>query len=156
MTADNSAPGADQPLRYDTIRDPEFEKKWRNARHLTGEEVELAFRHGLEAIDRFAERPFSEVEDYLRQSWDAMAPPVPWDQVSDIVQSGYERYKGSEFEPTVDEVSEALARFPHRTIGGTSIGGVIGERPFLGASEPVSDYDGEGGPPVEDGRRVTE
>lgn len=154
MQGENKDRGPRRPLRYEEIEDPQFQKKWREARQLSGDEVDLAFRHGFDSRDRFAGRTFEEVDDYLRESWNAMAPAVGWDQVSDIVRSGYERYQGAGFGPSTDEVDEALERFPHRTIGGSTIGGTMGERTFLGGSEPVSDYDGEGGPPVEDGRRV--
>lgn len=155
MQGENTDNGSERPLRYEEIEDPEFQKKWTEARHLSGEEVELAFRHGFDSRERFAERPFDEVEGYLRESWDAMAPPAAWDEVSDIVRSGYERYKGGAgFESSTENAADALERFPYRTIGGSTLGGTMGERSFLGGAEPVSDYDGEGGPPVEGGRRV--
>jgi hypothetical protein len=155
MAGEPNDAGADQPLRYDDGQDPRFQERWLKARDLTGDQVERAFRHGFDARDRFAERPFREVEEYLRQSWEGMDPSAPWDQVSDIVRSGYERYLGGMGAgPAALPQSEALERFPHRTQGGSTLGGVVGERPFLGAAEPVSDYEGEGGPPVEGGRRV--
>ena len=151
---ENTDTGSERPLRYEEIEDPEFQKKWREARHLSGEEVELAFRHGFDCARYDSPNALlGEVEGYLRQSWDAMAPPVDWDQVSDIVRSGYERYKGCGVR-AVDQRAPRRCAFPYRTIGGSSIGGTMGERSFLGGVEPVSDYNGEGGPPVEDGRRV--
>ena len=143
-------------LRYDDLPDPEFQKKWREARKLEWDQVELAFRHGLEAIDRFADRPFDEVADYLRQSWEGMGAPVPWDQVADIVRSGYERYRAGAFGDLIDLAPEAAERFEHHTSGGSFVGGgPLGDRTFLGSAEPVAHFEGEGGPPVEDGKRVT-
>lgn len=139
----------DHSLRYEDIRDPRYQQKWREARELTGEQVDAAFRHGFDARDRFAERPFPEIEHYLRESWQGLGPPAPWDEVVGIVRSGYERYKGAGFGPSTVEVDEALEHLPDlETLGGTRIGGVMGDRPMLGASEPVADFDGEGGPPV--------
>lgn len=149
-------PDQERRLRYEDISDPEFQKKWLEGRDLDWEQVEAAFRHGFEARDRFAERPFHEVARYLRESWEGMGPPAPWDEVGEIVRSGYERYKGAVFGPAPEEVAEAEVRFPDRTIGGSTIGGVMGERNFLGGAEPVSDFEGEGGPPVEGGKRVSE
>jgi hypothetical protein len=143
-------------LRFEEIRDPEFQKRWASARQLSRGEVERAFQHGLNARDRFAERPFREVEGDLRESWEAMAEAAAWGEVSDIVASGYDRARAESFEEGTALENEALDRFAEHTLGGSSLGGPLGERPFLGASEPVSDYPGEGGPPVEGGRRVTE
>lgn len=154
MNDERADSGAGRPPRFEEIEDPEFQKRWKEARHLSEDEVERAFRHGFDARDRFAERPFREVEGYLRESWAAMAPPVDWDQVADIIRSGYERYQGAGFGSWIESSDEALRRFPDRTIGGSAIGGTMGERSFLGGAEPVSDFEGEGGPPVEDGRRI--
>lgn len=154
MPADEK--GAERPLRFEQIRDPEFQKRWVEARHLSGGEVERAFLHGLNARDRFAERPFREVEGYLRESWEAMGEAAAWGEVSDIVASGYDRARAESFEEGTELENEALDRFAERTMGGSTLGGPLGERPLLGASEPVSDFTGEGGPPVEGGERVTE
>lgn len=143
----------ERPLR-DEIPDPDFQRAWQEARHLTGEEVDRAFEHGLFAQDRFAERPFREVEAYLRESWEAMGIPTPWEEVSDIVESGYELDRAAPLEAIAESAPEARDRFTKRTAGGSTIGGALGHRSHLGASEPVSDYDGESGPPIEDGRRV--
>jgi hypothetical protein len=145
---DKSSPDPERRLRYEEIEDPRFQAKWRAARDLDGEQVEAAFRHGFDARDRFGERPFREVVDYLRESWEGMGAPAPWDEVVGIVESGYERYRAEGFGPMIEEAAEALERFPTRTIGGSTTGGTMGERFHLGAAEPVSDYDGEGGPPV--------
>lgn len=157
MAGEKRDAGARPRLRYEEIEDPEFQKKWENARHLKWDQVELAFRHGFDARDRFAERPFEEVVEYLRQSWEAMGPPVPWEKVSDIVRSGYDRYLGGAQTSIIgEEVAEALEHFPDRNMSGSTTGGRMGERFFLGAAEPVSEYEGEGGPPVEGGKRVRE
>lgn len=136
-------------LPYEEIEDPRFQQRWLEARKLTWEQVETAFRHGLDSRDRFAERPFEEVEAYLRESWEGMGAPAPWDEVAGIIRSGYERYQPVGYGLAIDQQDEALAHFPdEETIGGTRIGGVMGDRPMLGAAEPVADFDGEGGPPV--------
>lgn len=87
--------GPDRRLRYEDI-EPGFQRRWREARHLSGEQVDRAFRHGFDARDRFADRPFREVADYLRESWSGMAPETAWSDVADIVRSGYERHFDSE------------------------------------------------------------
>lgn len=156
MPADDSKTSSERPLRFEGEIDPDFQREWIEARHLTGDQVERAFTHGLAARDRFAERPFREVERYLRESWEALGDPAPWDQVFDIVQSGYERARAAPLQVAADLPPEALDRFAERTLGGSSLGGRLAERFFLGAAEPVSDYEGEGGPPVEQGRRVKE
>lgn len=143
-------------LRFDDTDDPHFQQRWAEARHLTEEQVELAFRHGLDSRDRFADRPFHEVEQYLRQSWEGMGPAAAWDQVQDIIRSGYERYRAADLSVAAELGPDALHHFPdQRTQGGSVLGGSMGERPQLGAAEPVSDYEGEGGPPVEGGPRVS-
>ncbi|HEX7051535.1 MAG TPA: hypothetical protein VF188_15115 [Longimicrobiales bacterium] len=147
MPDDRGRDAAEQPLAG-PVEDPEFQKKWIEARDLSWDQVERAFRHGFDARDRFAERPFREVEEYLRESWNGMGPPAAWDDVADIVRSGYERYKGAGLGPSTEDVAEALRHFPTWTVGGSAIGGIMGEQPLLGAAEPVSDYDGEGGRPV--------
>ncbi len=139
----------DRRLRYEDIPDPRFQQHWIEARDLTGDQVDAAFRHGFDARNRFAERPFREIESYLRESWEGIGAPAPWDDVVEIIRSGYERYKGANLGPPTEEVDEALEHFPDQeTIGGSRIGGVMGDRPLLGAAEPVADFDGEGGPPV--------
>jgi hypothetical protein len=154
MSADQSATGDERPLRFERAPDPEFQKRWQDTRQLSGEQVDRAFAHGLAARERFAERPFREVAEYLRESWEALGSPAPWDEVSDIVESGYDRARAAPFEVVADLPPEALDRFAERTTGGTSLGGRLGHRTFLGAAEPVSDFEGEGGPPIEKGRRV--
>lgn len=154
MPADERERSSGRPLRFEGELDPDFQREWIEARRLTGDQVERAFSHGLEARDRFADRPFREVEEYLRESWTALGSPAPWDDVCDIVESGYERARAAPVEVIADLPPEALDRFADRTVGGSSLGGRISERSFLGAAEPVSDYEGEGGPPVEKGRRV--
>lgn len=154
MQADARGAGDERPLRFEEAPDPEFQKRWQESRELDGEEVERAFTHGLKARERFAERPFREVEGYLRESWEAMGEEVPWEKVFDIVESGYDRARAGPVPAVADLPPEALDRFAERTTGGSTFGGRLGERTFLGAAEPVSDYDGEGGPPVEKGRRV--
>lgn len=154
MPADERETSSERPLRFEGVTDPDFQREWIEARNLTGDQVERAFTHGLAARERFAERPFREVEGYLRESWEALGSPAPWDQVFDIVQSGYDRARAAPLPVAADLPPEALDRFAERTLGGSSLGGRLGERNFLGAAEPVSDYEGEGGPPVEKGRRV--
>ncbi len=141
--------GGDRRLRYEEIEDPRFQQKWLEARDLDGDQVEAAFRHGFDARDRFAERPFQEVEDYLRESWEGMGAPAPWNEVVGIIRSGYEHYKGVGYGRSTEQQDEALEHFPEEeTIGGTRVGGVMGDRPMLGAAEPAPEFDGEGGPPV--------
>lgn len=140
---------SDRRLRYEEIEDPQFQRAWLEARQLDGEQVDAAFRHGFDARDRFAERPFQEVEDYLRESWNGMGPPAPWDEAVGLIRAGYELYKGAGFGRSAESVDEALEHFPtEETIGGSIVGGRMGDRPILGAAEPVADFDGEGGPPV--------
>lgn len=140
--------GARRGLRYDDLSDADFQGEWIRARKLEWGEVELAFRHGFDASGRFADRPFHEVADYLRESWEAMAPAAAWDRVDDIVRAGYERYKGAGFGASAERVPEARKHFPQRTSGGSATGGVMGERTFFGGAQPVGDLGGEGGPPV--------
>lgn len=155
MAAAERGTGDDRPLRFEDNLDPEFQKRWKESRDLSGDVVDRAFEHGLFARERFAERPFREVEGYLRESWEALGSSVPWEQVYDIVESGYDRARAAPLPAVAELPPEAADRFTERTIGGSTLGGgPLGERPFLGASEPVSDYEGEGGPPVEGGRRV--
>jgi hypothetical protein len=156
MPAEERASGDERPLRFEAASDPDFQKEWRESRHLSGEQVERAFAHGLAARERFAERPFREVEGYLRESWEALGSPAPWSKIYDIVESGYDRARAAPLEVAADLPPEALERFAERTSGGTTLGGHLGQRSFLGAAEPVSDYEGEGGPPIEKGRRVRE
>jgi hypothetical protein len=157
MSPDERVPGGDErPLRFEEVADREFQRRWQEARQLSGDQVDQAFAHGLAARERFAERPFREVEDYLRESWEALGSPAPWNEVYDIVESGYDRARAAPLEVAADLPPEALERFADRTTGGSTLGGQLGQRSFLGGSEPVSDYEGEGGPPVEKGRRVRE
>ncbi len=110
-------------LRYDVDFDPEFQRQWMDARHLSGVQVDAAWRHGFEARDRFADRPFNEVRDWLHDSWHAMGEPAPWNDVEDIVRSGYERYKGAGFGSSTDPAHEATARFQRHSLGGSDLGG---------------------------------
>ncbi len=127
--------GQERRLRYEEI-DPRFQRRWSEARQLPEEQVERAFRHGFEARDRFAQRPFEEVAGWLRESWSGLAPATPWDDVADIVRSGYERYQGAGGGVT-DPATEALERFSRHTAGGSGMGGRdLGERPNLGDAAP--------------------
>jgi len=110
-------------LRYDVDFDPEFQRRWIEAQHLTGVQVDAAWRHGFDARDRFADRPFHEVRDWLRESWHARGEPAPWAEVEDIVRSGYERYRGAAFGASTDPATEALGRFQQHTAGGSDLGG---------------------------------
>lgn len=149
MPGDDRDEGRERRLRYQDIDDPQFQRKWMEARDLDGEQVDAAFRHGFDSRGRFADRPFREIEHYLRESWEGMGPPAPWHEVVGIVRSGYEHYKAGGFGAEVEEVDEALRHFPDiETIAGSRIGGTMGERPMLGAAEPVSEFEDEGGPPV--------
>src|SRR5690554_6406083 len=149
MPGDDRGERRGRRLRYEEIEDPQFQRKWMEARDLDGDQVEAAFRHGLDSRGRFGDRQLREVEHYLRESWEGMGPPALWDEVVGIIRSGYENYKGAGFGRMIEEVDEALEHFPDmETIAGTRIGGTMGERPLLGASEPVPDFDGEGGPLV--------
>jgi hypothetical protein len=149
MPGDDTSQGRERRLRYEEIEDPRFQQKWLEARKLDGDQVEAAFRHGFDSRGRFGDRPFHEVEHYLRESWEGMGPPAPWDEVVGIVQSGYEHYKGAGFGRIVEQVDEALTHFPDvETVAGSMIGGTMGDRPHLGAAEPVPDFEDEGGPPV--------
>ncbi len=125
-------------LRYDVDFDPEFQRHWIEARHLTGTQVDAAWRHGFDARDRFADRPFDEVCAWLRDSWRAMGEPAPWLEVEDIVRSGYERYKGAGFGASTDPATEALGRFQQHTEGGSDLGGAP-----LGDSAQQGDTRGE-------------
>ncbi len=123
----------DERLRYDVDFDPEFQRHWMEARHLTGVQVDTAWRHGFDARDRFADRPFDEVRAWLRESWRAMGEPAPWPEVEDIVRSGYERYRGVGFGDSTDPAAEALGHFQQHTQGGSDLGGAtLGDRPQQG------------------------
>ncbi len=113
----------EQRLRYDVDFDPDFQRHWMEARNLTGEQVDAAWRHGFSARDRFADRPFDEVRDWLQESWRGMGEPAPWREVEDIVKSGYERYKGAGFGASTDPANEALGRFQLHTVEGSDMGG---------------------------------
>lgn len=113
----------DQRLRYDVDFDPEFQKHWMEARNLTGEQVDAAWRHGFAARDRFADRSFDEVREWLQESWRGMGEPAPWREVEDIVRSGYERHRGAGFGASTDPASEALGRFQQHSIEGSDMGG---------------------------------
>src|SRR5512135_434795 len=89
--------GNEGRLRYEPDGDPEFQRRWTEARHLSGEQVDAAWRHGFDARDRFADRPFDEVRGWLQESWCAMGEPAPWSEIEDLVRSGYERYRGAGF-----------------------------------------------------------
>ena len=120
-------------LRYDVDFDPEFQRHWMEARHLSGTQVDAAWRHGFEARDRFADRSFDEVREWLRDSWQAMGEPAPWSEVEDIVRSGYERYKGAGFGASTDPATEALSRFQQHSSGGSDLGGgPLGDSPQQG------------------------
>lgn len=137
------------------IDDPEFQKKWLGARDLDRDQVDTAYRHGFDAAGRFAERTFDEVENHLRESWRGMAPSAEWDEVRDIVRAGYSHADGGvELGQSAELPPDALDRFGHRTTGGSAKGGTMGEQTELGAAERASEYEGEGGRPVADGRRV--
>lgn len=107
-------------MRYDEGADPEFQKRWAEARQLTGEQVGAAWRHGFDARDRFADRSFDEVREWLQESWRGMGEPAPWSEVEDIIRSGYERYRGAGF-GIVDPATEALHRFQQHSIGGSDM-----------------------------------
>lgn len=110
-------------LRFESDVDPEFQRRWTEARHLSGEQVDAAWRHGFDARDRFADRPFDEVRGWLKESWCAMGEPTPWSEIEDLVRSGYDRYRGAGFGDSTDPATEALARFQQHTIGGSTMGG---------------------------------
>lgn len=142
MAGDPNHTDRDRPLRYENEdEDPDFQREWLDARHLSWEQVERAWRHGFDARDRFADRPFDEVRDWLRESWRGLGAPAPWEKVEDIIRSGYDRYKGAGFGPSTDSAAEALEHFKQRTIGGSVLdGGVLGERSQQGDTrgEPES------------------
>ncbi len=120
-------------LRYDVEFDPQFQRHWIEARHLTGVQVDAAWRHGFDARDRFADRPFAEVRAWLRDSWRAMGEPAPWPEVEDIVRSGYERYRGVGFGASTDRGTEALSHFQRHTPGLSDLGGApLGDSPQQG------------------------
>ncbi len=125
--------GPERGLRYGMDSDPEFQRRWVAARHLTGEQVDAAWRHGFDARDRFADRPFHEVREWLQESWRGMGEPAAWAEVEDIVRSGYERYRGAGPGPSPEPGAEALGRFRRHTEGGSVLGGgTLGERPQQG------------------------
>lgn len=113
----------------------EFQKRYLEARHLTSEQMDLAIRHGLEAQTRFADRPFEEVDHYLRESWNGMGPPAPWDDVADIIRSAYEWQRAAGVDRSIWLGEDAASRFIRRTIGGSGTGGVMGDSPPLGGAE---------------------
>lgn len=133
--ADDRQDEQGRELRYDEGTDVDFQRRWAESRHLSGEQVESAWRHGFEARERFADRPFDEVRDWLWESWRGMGEPAPWGDVEDIVRSGYERYKGAGFGETTDLASEALQRFQQRSVGGSAMTrGPLGDSPQQGDS----------------------
>jgi len=149
MGREKDPAGRRKPLRYEEVADPDFQRRWIARRELDGEQVDLAFHHGFDARERFADRPFAEVEAYLRESWDGMGTAVGWEDVRDIVRSGYEHYKGAGFDGSIDLGPEALDRFPIRNVSGSTLrSGTMDDRPFLGAAAPTPEFEGEGGPPV--------
>jgi len=149
MARESDPAGGRDRLRYGDAAEPDFQRRWIDARTLPGDEVERAFRHGFDARGRFADRPFGEVEAYLRESWRGMGAPSAWSDVRDIVRSGYEHYKAAGFDGSIDPGPEALDRFPITNVTGSTLqGGSMDERPFLGAAERTPEFEGEGGPPV--------
>jgi len=112
-----------QRLRYDVDLDPEFQRHWMEARNLTGDQVDAAWRHGFDARDRFADRSFAEVREWLQESWRGMGEPAPWREVEDIVRSGYERHRGAGFGSSTDPAAEALGHFQQHTVEGSDMGG---------------------------------
>lgn len=143
-------PHRERTIRYFENVDPDFQKRWMSARHLTGEQVDAAFRHGLFAGGRFAERTFDEISGYLEESWRGMKMDADWRDVSDIVRSGYDLAEGGAPEdgPETESAAEALDHFPTRTSGGSATGGTMGERSGPGNAGPETGFEGEGGPPV--------
>lgn len=149
MGRDRDPAGGRRPPRFEDVADPDFQRRWITGRKLDGAQVDLAFHHGFDARERFADRPFREVEEYLRESWEGMGTAVAWDEVRDIVRSGYERYKAAGFDGSIDLGPEALDRFPIRNVSGSILrGGSMDDRPFLGAATPAPEFEGEGGRPV--------
>lgn len=98
-------------LRYEEVAEG-FQREWLDRRQLTEEQVEQAFLHGLGAYDRFADRPFREVEPYLRESWEGMGTSAAWETVADIVRTGYERYRAAPLDEAADPGPEAADRAP--------------------------------------------
>lgn len=137
-------------LRFDEDLDPDFQRQWLAARDLSWDQVESAFTHGLFGADRFADRPFDEVRDYLRESWEGMGAPAVWRDVEDIVRSGYDLGNAGapEAGPSTELTPEALERFPSRTAGGSAKAGTMGEQTELGDAERAPEFEGEGGEPV--------
>ncbi len=122
-------------VRYDTEAEPDFQRRWAEARHLSGAQVDAAWRHGFEARDRFADRPFAEVRAWLQESWRGMGEPAPWNEVEDIVRGGYERYKGAGFGSSTDPATEALGHFQQHSMGGSDMsGGPLGDSAQQGDS----------------------
>jgi hypothetical protein len=113
--------------RRSDVTDPDFQRQWLAARRLDWDQVERAVRHGVEAVPRFADRPFDEVLDWLRSSWTAMGTDVPWDDVADLVRSGYERFGSTGSDDAGLLAPEALRTFAVRTIGGSALGGAAGD-----------------------------
>lgn len=149
MRRERDPAGRREPPRFEDVADPDFQRRWITERRLDGDQVDRAFHHGFDARGRFADRPFGEVEAYLRESWEGMGTSAAWEDVRDIVRSGYERYKAAGFDGTIDLGPEALERFPISNVSGSILrGGTMDERPFLGNAEPTPDFEGEGGPPV--------
>jgi hypothetical protein len=131
--------------RYFDILDPDFQQRFRDDRQLSGEQVELAVRHGLLAQPRFADRPFREIVEYLRESWEGMGSPAPWDAVKDIVCSAYEWQRAAGVDRSIELGEDALDRFARRTLGGSGTGGTLGDTTHLGGSAPAADTGPLGG-----------
>ncbi|HWV57103.1 MAG TPA: hypothetical protein VNZ57_06495 [Longimicrobiales bacterium] len=127
---------ADEPLGAPF--EPGFQRRFIEARDLDASQVEAAVRHGLEAQPRFADRPFEEVEEYLRESWQGMGPPAPWDQVWDLVRGGYEWQRAAGVNRTIELGEDAARRFVQRTVGGSGKGGVLGDSPAAGPGRQAS------------------
>lgn len=137
MAAESNEAQPDRRLRFAGDLDPDFQRRWMEARHLSWEQVETAWRHGFDSRDRFADRPFDEVARYLRESWRGMGEPAPWTDVEDIVRSGYDRFKGAGLESTTELVDDAASHFVEHTEGGSDLGGgALGDVPQLGDARP--------------------
>jgi hypothetical protein len=105
------------------VTDPEFQRRWLEARRLDWDQVERAVRHGIDAVPRFADRPFDEVREWLHSSWAAMGTGVAWDDVADLVRSGYERFGRAGSDELELLEGDALRSFAIRTIGGSALDG---------------------------------
>lgn len=56
-----------------------------------------AYQYGWESRDRYADRPFHEVEDKLRERWDPQRTGLDWDEALPAVRDAFETESATEW-----------------------------------------------------------